>query len=77
MNDVTEIWLVERHVDLINESFWHEIGRIFRHRHHTDASLIETGHLIGKRDAAQYGSRYRIRRVVESTVFDSDEGAGK
>lgn len=70
-----EIWLVERYVDLGNEAFWHELARFYRRKHHTDEGLTESGHLVGKRDAAKYGARYRIRVVKEATAYDTAEGS--
>ncbi|MFD5069181.1 hypothetical protein ACFWNC_14805 [Streptomyces sp. NPDC058369] len=73
MNDNYESWLVEQHVELGNESFWHEKGRLFRKPFQSEVQVKESCHLIGKRDVLKYGGRYRIRVVKEETVYDSEE----
>lgn len=75
MSDNFEFWLVEQFVDLGNETFWHEKGRLYRtSKYHTDEFLSDRSRLVGERDVAKHGGRYRIRVVKEETVFDSGEG---
>lgn len=73
MNDNFEFWLVEQHVKLGNESFWHEKARLLRHPFQSETKLKESCHMIGNRDVLKYGGRYRIRIIKEQTVFDSEE----
>lgn len=71
MNDL-ETWIVERFVDLENETFWHEVGRVNRSSFHTDAKMLGLCQTIGFRHAARHGARYRVRRIVEVTEFESN-----
>ncbi|KQX43504.1 hypothetical protein ASD97_25870 [Streptomyces sp. Root63] len=72
MNDTWEFWLVEQHVDLGNESFWHEKARLLRRPFQSEAKMEESCHMVGNRDVLKYGGQYRIRVIKEQTVFDSE-----
>ncbi|MFE8916833.1 hypothetical protein [Streptomyces globisporus] len=72
-DDSYEWWLVEQYVELGNESFWHEKGRVLRRPFQKETEVKESCHLIGKRDVLKHGGRYRIRVVKEVTVYDSEE----
>ncbi|MEU0912181.1 hypothetical protein [Streptomyces althioticus] len=74
MNDTLEFWLVEQFVELGNESFWHEKARLHRAWFVSEEDMKERARLVGERDVAKHGGRYRIRVVKEETVFDSEEG---
>jgi hypothetical protein len=74
VSDDYEFWLVEQFVDLGNESFWHEKASLLRRKFQSEAGMLESAHLVGKRDVTKHGGRYRIRVVREETVFDSGEG---
>ena len=74
MNDSTEYWIVEQFVDLGNETFWVEKGRVTRKPYHSRDDMFLVAKNIGRRDVLKYGGRYRIRVVKEETLFDSGEG---
>jgi hypothetical protein len=77
VTDDYTFYLVEQFVDLGNESFWHEKGRLFQWSGIGSIEMMEKAHMIGKRDVVKYGSRYRIRVVKEETVFDSEDARSR
>lgn len=76
MNDDLTYWLVEQYVELGNESFWHEKARLLQRKGNYPEStdtMLTKAELVAVRDVRDYGGRYRIRVIVEKTVYDSGE----